>query len=99
MNAQSSKKNEMRNIPKIVQIIPCNVEMYAVTNAEDGGKFKNRVVALCLCNDGEVYPLHFDNWFGVSMFCDAFIGVSSYEMDGGEVYFPPEQEGAQSEQE
>ena len=95
MSIENGKKNERGNVPKIVQIIPCNVEMYAVTDEEDGGKFKNRVLMFALCDNGEVYPLHFDSWLGVFAFCDAALDASEYEMDGGEVYLPPEQEGGE----
>lgn len=68
MSIENGKKNKRENVPKIVQIVPCNIEMYALTDTEDGGKFKNRVLLFALCDDGEIYPIAFDKWYGVPLF-------------------------------
>lgn len=57
--------------PNIIQIIPCNDEIYAVLNEEDmGEEYRSKVVAFALCDDGCVYPLMFDVEFGISLLSD-----------------------------
>ena len=51
----------------MTQIIPCNVEMYAVFHEEDGKETKSRVLAFGLYHDGgNVVPLIFDSVLGIS---------------------------------
>ena len=52
----------------MTQIIPCNVEMYAVFREEDGGETGRRVLAFGLHHDccGDVVPLIFDPVLGIS---------------------------------
>lgn len=77
-------------IPKILQIIPCNHDMYAVAKDPDGGECRYKVLMYVLCNDGEVYPLFFDDWYGVCLLCDALFCADRYELEGGEVVYSPE---------
>lgn len=86
------KKRE-RKVPKIVQLIPCTHDLYAIYGEDGGEKYKYKVIMFALCDDGEVYPLHFDNWFGVSLLHDAVYEVNSYEMPGGEIWEEPKKEG------
>lgn len=51
----------------MTQIIPCNVEMYAVFREEDGTETKSRVLAFGLYYDGgDVVPMVFDPVLGIS---------------------------------
>ena len=63
----------------IKQIIPCNVEMYAIFKNETGETFRKRVLAFALCDDGCIYPQLFDSEIGVDD-CD---GVYGYELEDG----------------
>lgn len=55
---------------------------------EGGCKYK--VLLYALCSDGEVYPLFFDDWYGVCLSYDALVCVDKYELEGGEVVYMPE---------
>lgn len=51
----------------MTQIIPCNVEMYAVFRKEDGEETRSRVLAFGLYHDGgDVVPMVFDPVLGIS---------------------------------
>lgn len=51
----------------MTQIIPCNVEMYAVFRVGDGGETRSRVLAFGLYHDGgDVVPMVFDPVLGIS---------------------------------
>ena len=57
--------------PEIIQVIPCNDEVYAVFSEDDNDEEdRSKVLALALCDDGEVHPLTFDGELGVSLLCD-----------------------------
>lgn len=71
--------------PNIVQIIPCTHDMYAVFNDDAGRKCKYKVLLFALCDDGEVYPLHFDNLLGTCLLDVAVCDVTGYELEGGEI--------------
>lgn len=51
--------------PHLIQIIPCNHEIYAILKESDGNEIKRKVLMYGLFNDGEVYPICFDNDFCV----------------------------------
>lgn len=72
-------------VPNIVQIIPCSHDMYAVFD-NNGEKYKSKVLMYALCDNGEVYPLHFDNWLGICPLVDAVYEVGGYELECGEVW-------------
>ncbi len=76
--------------PIIRQIIPCSHDMYAVVKDSDGGEYKYKVLLYALCSDGEVYPLFYDDWYGVCLSCDAVFCADRYELEGGEVVCLPE---------
>lgn len=76
--------------PIIRQIIPCSHDMYAVVKDSDGGECKYKVLLYALCSDGEVYPLFYDNWYGVCLSDDAVFCADRYELEGGEVVYSPE---------
>ena len=78
------KKSE-RKVPKIVQLIPCTHDLYAVYG-EDGEKYKSRVLMFALCNDQQIYPLHFDVWMGVCLLDEAVFDVDGYELENGEIW-------------
>ena len=60
------------------QIIPCNVEMYAVYDCGEEGKTKDRILAFALDEEGFIRPLVFDREIGL---IDAELGnFSEYEM-------------------
>lgn len=82
------KRSKPTKMPEIRQIIPCNHDMYAVVRDSDGGEHKYKVLLYTLCNDGEVYPLFYDDWYGVCLSADALFCVDRYELEGGEVYSP-----------
>lgn len=82
---ETQKKPE-RKIPNILQIIPCNHDMYAVFGDVDGEKYKSKVLMFALCDDGAVYPLHFDSWLGVCFLVDAAYDVNGYELENGEIW-------------
>lgn len=82
--------NKLNTKPIIRQIIPCNHDMYAVVKDSDGGECKYKVLLYALCSDGEVYPLFYDNWYGVCLLCDALVCADRYELEGGEVVYSPE---------
>ena len=75
----------IEDVPKINQILPCNHDMYAMITDSDGEKYKRKVLMYALCDDGEVYPLYFDNEFGVSPLYDAAYDVDEYEIGEGEI--------------
>lgn len=50
------------------QIIPCNVEMYAIYNCMPEENIRERVLAFGLDESGHIRPLVFDDEVGV---CDA----------------------------
>ncbi|MCH5343361.1 MAG: hypothetical protein J1E64_04915 [Acetatifactor sp.] len=79
------KKRE-RKVPNIVQIIPCTHDMYAVFGNEDGEKYKSRVLMFALCDDGIIYPLHFDSWLGICSLFDAVYDAPNYELQDGEIW-------------
>ncbi|MDE7321313.1 MAG: hypothetical protein K2N73_01045 [Lachnospiraceae bacterium] len=83
-----AERNKPYTRPIIRQIIPCNHDMYAVVRDSDGGECKYRVLLYALCSDGEVYPLFFDDWYGVCLSADALFCADRYELEGGEVYSP-----------
>ena len=68
-------------VPKIKQIISCNDSMYAVMTDADGEKYKCKVLMYALCDDGNIYPLHFDSWLGISPLDEAAFDVELYEME------------------
>lgn len=80
------KWHEPKNVPKIKQIIPCNDSMYALMTNIDGEKYKCKVLMYALCDDGEVYPLYFDSWLGISPLDEAAFYVDGYELEGGEIW-------------
>lgn len=84
-----------RVVPNIVQIIPCNCDMYAVFNDDDGGKYKCKILMYALCDDGKVYPLYFDSWLGISLLYDAAFDVDGYELEGGEIWQEGEKQNEQ----
>lgn len=47
------------------QIIPCNVEMYAIYDCGEEGKIKERVLAFVLDEEGFVNPFVFDHEIGL----------------------------------
>ena len=79
------KKRE-RKVPNIVQIIPCTQDMYAVFGEDGGEKYKSKVLMFALCEDGEIYPLHFDSWLGVCSLVDAVYDMNGYELENGEIW-------------
>ncbi len=83
-----AERNRQCTKPIIRQIIPCNHDMYAVVKDSDGGEYKYKVLLYALCNDGEVYPLFYDNWYGVCLSSDALFCADRYELESGEVYLP-----------
>lgn len=72
-----------KEIPKIKQILPCNHDMYAVMTDSDGMEYKCKVLMYALCDDGEIYPLYFDSWLGISPLSEAAFDVELYEMENG----------------
>ena len=78
-------KKLKRDVPKIVQLIPCTHDLYAVYG-EDGEKYKSRVLMFALCNDQQIYPLHFDVWMGVCLLDEAVFDVDRYELENGEIW-------------
>lgn len=87
-NKKEIKWSRPAEVPKIKQILPCMHDMYAVVKDTDGGEYKYKVLLYALCNDGEVYPLFYDNWYGVCLSNDALFCADRYELEGGEVYLP-----------
>lgn len=87
---QMKQQIHRREAPKIVQIIPCNHDMYAVVKDSARGESKYKVLVYGLCDDGEVYPLFFDNWYGVCFSWDALFCVDRYELEGDEIVCLPE---------
>lgn len=83
-----AERNRQCTKPIIRQIIPCNHDMYAVVKDSDGGEYKYKVLLYALCNDGEVYPLFYDDWYGVCLSADALFCADRYELEGGEIYSP-----------
>ena len=47
------------------QIIPCNVEMYAIYDCGEEGESKARILAFALDEEGFVEPLVFDEDIGL----------------------------------
>lgn len=80
------KWNRPTEVPKIKQIISCNDSMYAVMTDADGEKYKCKVLMYALCDDGNIYPLHFDSWLGISPLDEAAFDVELYEMENGVIY-------------
>lgn len=74
-----------RIVPDIVQIIPCNHDMYAVFE-DDEGEYKKKVLMYALCDDGNVFPLVFDDYLGVSSVEPAAFDAIRFEMEGGEIF-------------
>ena len=85
-----AERNKPHARPIIRQIIPCNHDMYAVVKDSDGGEYKYKVLLYALCSDGEVYPLFFDDLYGVCLSYDALICADRYELEGGEIVYMPE---------
>lgn len=85
-----AERNKPYTRPIIRQIIPCNHDMYAVVKDSDGSECKYKVLLYALCSDGEVYPLFFDDWYGVCLSSDAVFCADRYELEGGEVVYMPE---------
>ena len=85
-----AERNKPYTRPIIRQIIPCNHDMYAVVKDSDGSECKYKVLLYALCSDGEVYPLFFDDLYGVCLSYDALICADRYELEGGEVVYMPE---------
>lgn len=56
---------------KIIQIIPCNIEMYAKyeSKADDNTKviYRERVLGFALLENGYIHPLVFDTGMGVEV--------------------------------
>lgn len=48
------------------QIIPCNVEMYAIYDCGEEEKIKERVLAFALDEEGFIVPLVFDCELGLN---------------------------------
>lgn len=48
-----------------------------------------------LCDDGEVYPLYFDSWLGISLLYDAAFDVDGYELEDGEIWQEGEKQNEQ----
>lgn len=48
------------------QIIPCNVEIYAIYDCGEEGKIKERVLAFALDKEGFIKPLVFDSEIGLN---------------------------------
>ena len=68
---KQEEKHVHTQYPEIIQIIPCNDEMYAVFNEADAGEeSRSKVLAFALCDDGCVYPLMFDGELGISLLSD-----------------------------
>lgn len=68
---KQEEKHVHTQYPEIIQIIPCNDEMYAVFNEADAGeKSRSKVLAFALCDDRCVYPLMFDGELGISLLSD-----------------------------
>lgn len=85
-----AERNNPYTRPIIRQIISCNHDMYAVVKDSEGGECKYKVLLYALCNDGEVYPLFYDDWYGVCLSADALFCADRYELEGGEVVYSPE---------
>lgn len=66
---------------KIKQLIPCNVEMYAVYRPAEGGECKNKVLAFGIADDDSIYPLEFDSATGLIAAADDLV---EYELKKGE---------------
>jgi len=84
---QESEQCEPKKIfrtPEIKQVIPCNHDMYAVVTDSAGKEYKRKVLMYALCDDGCIYPLHFDSELGISVLYDTF-DVDRYEMEGRDV--------------
>lgn len=72
--------------PKIIQIIPCNHDMYALyRDPKDKDIFKEEIILFALCEDGKVYPMVFEADSGVD-FAEYPYNFKEYELKGGEVY-------------
>jgi len=83
--------NKPKKVPKIKQILPCNDTMYAVMTNSDGVEYKCKVLMYALCDDGEIYPLYFDSWLGISTLSEAAFDVELYELEGGKNIFQSEE--------
>lgn len=79
---------DMHVLPRIVQIMPCSQNIYAVFQNPGGGEAKSKIMVYALCSDSEVYPLWFDSQLGLCSLHDAIYEVDHYELEGGEVYAP-----------
>lgn len=77
------KWHKPKEVPKIRQLLPCNHDMYAVMTDSDGMEYKCKVLMYALCDDGEIYPLYFDSWLGISPLSEAVFEVELYEMEKG----------------
>lgn len=77
-----------KKVPNIRQVLPCNDTMYAVMTDGDGEQYKCKVLMYALCDDGEIYPLYFDSWLGISPLYEAAFDVELYEMENGVIYSP-----------
>ena len=64
------------------QIIPCNVEMYAIYDCGEEGRIKERVLAFVLDEEGFVNPFVFDREIGlIDAEAKNFVGYE-YKGDG-----------------
>lgn len=61
------------------QIIPCNVEMYAIYEGEDG-ELKERIIAFCLDEEGYFRPLSFSAYIGAD-YADEPCNFLRYELE------------------
>lgn len=80
------KWNKPTEVPKIKQLLPCNHDMYAVMTDSDEMEYKCKILMFALCDDGEIYPLYFDRWLGISPLSEAVFNVELYEMENGVIY-------------
>lgn len=75
----------MKNPPNIVQIIPCNHNLYEIGKNGDGSEWENRVLIYALCDDGIVYPVAFDEECGVDPIPMMRANIDRYELQDGEI--------------
>lgn len=62
----------------MTQIIPCNIEMYAVYG-EGGEEFKSRIIAFGIDNTGNLRPIVFDSDIGCD-YADDACNLLRYEL-------------------
>lgn len=75
---------------KIIQIVPCNHDMYALyRDPENKYTFKEEIILFALCEDGQVYPMVPDADAGVD-FAEIPQNFKGYELKNGEIYCKPD---------